>query len=112
MATPPTPPRLRRGRLTDGGFTRPGPACAVRTCVGCRAREARADLLRVVAVEGVLVPDPRKRLPGRGASVHPDLGCLEQAIKRRAFIKALRLSGMPDSSDLLRYLQEGSERSS
>ncbi|MCD0453623.1 YlxR family protein [Actinocorallia sp. API 0066] len=79
-----------------------------RTCVGCRVRAARADLLRVVAVGGVLVPDPRKRLPGRGASLHPELGCLEQAIRRRAFSRALRLEAAPDSSGLLRYLQ-GSE---
>ncbi|WP_123662801.1 YlxR family protein [Actinocorallia herbida] len=79
-----------------------------RTCVGCRSRAARADLLRVVAVGGVIVPDPRKRLPGRGASLHPDSGCLEQAIRRRAFSRALRLEASPDSSVLLRYVQ-GSE---
>ncbi|WP_460301170.1 YlxR family protein [Actinocorallia aurea] len=79
-----------------------------RTCVGCRDRAARADLLRVVAVGGVLVPDPRKRLPGRGASLHPESGCLEQAIRRRAFSRALRLEALPDSSVLLRFVQ-GSE---
>ncbi|WP_460368576.1 YlxR family protein [Actinocorallia lasiicapitis] len=76
--------------------------------MGCRKRASRADLMRVVAVEGVLTPDPRKRLLGRGASLHPDLGCLEQAIRRRAFFKALRLKETPDSSVLLRYLQDGS----
>ncbi|MDX6743407.1 YlxR family protein [Actinocorallia sp. A-T 12471] len=79
-----------------------------RTCVGCRDRAVRADLLRVVAEGGVLVPDPRKRLPGRGASVHPDSRCLELAIRRRAFSRALRLEALPDSSVLLRYVQ-GSE---
>ena len=70
----------------------------MRTCVGCRERASRADLLRVVAVGDRLVPDPARRLPGRGASVHPDLRCVDLAEKRRAFPRALRLPGPLDSS--------------
>ncbi len=66
------------------------PAEPVRTCVGCRTRAAATGLLRVVAVDGALVPDPRRRQPGRGAWVHPDLGCLRLAERRRAFPRALR----------------------
>ncbi len=44
--------------------------------------------MRFVARAGQLVPDPRKILPGRGAWVHPE--CLETAIGRRAFDRALR----------------------
>ncbi|MFZ0874500.1 MAG: YlxR family protein, partial [Pseudonocardiaceae bacterium] len=44
--------------------------------MGCRTRTAASGLLRVVAVDGTLVPDPRRRHPGRGAWVHPDIGCL------------------------------------
>ena len=70
----------------------------VRTCVGCRERADRSVLLRVAAVEvdgnWCVVPDPRHRLPGRGASVHLDLGCLELAERRRAFTRALR-RGVP-----------------
>jgi predicted RNA-binding protein YlxR (DUF448 family) len=66
--------------------------------VGCRERAARADLLRVVAVGDRLVPDLRRRLPGRGASVHPDPRCVELADKRRAFPRALRLPGPLDAS--------------
>ena len=73
----------------------------MRTCVGCRERADRADLLRVVAVGDRLVPDLRRRLPGRGASVHPDLRCVELADKRRAFPRALRLPGPLDSSLVL-----------
>jgi predicted RNA-binding protein YlxR (DUF448 family) len=62
----------------------------VRTCVGCRGKGGRSDLVRVVVVEGVLVPDPRARLAGRGAWVHPDPACLDLAVRRRAFARALR----------------------
>ena len=67
-------------------------------CLGCRQRDDRSVLLRVVAgeVDGVwsVLPDPRHRLAGRGASVHRDPDCLELAVRRRAFARALR-SGVP-----------------
>ncbi|MEO5876773.1 MAG: YlxR family protein [Streptosporangiaceae bacterium] len=89
-----------------------GRSAPQRTCVGCRVRAARSDLLRVVAVESegvgfALAPDPPKRLPGRGASLHPDLACLELALRRRAFTRALRLTQMPDASALRERLQDG-----
>jgi uncharacterized protein len=74
----------------------PGP---VRTCVGCRSRATRSALLRVVVVGDQpprLSPDPDRRLPGRGASVHPDPRCVDLADKRRAFPRALRLPGPLD----------------
>ncbi len=70
----------------------------VRTCVGCRQRAGAGELLRVVAVEGALVPDPSRRLPGRGAHVHPVVGCLDLAEKRRAFPRALRVPAPLDAS--------------
>jgi predicted RNA-binding protein YlxR (DUF448 family) len=60
--------------------------------VGCRERAPKSDLLRVVAVAGDLVPDPRGRLPGRGAYLHPDISCLESAVRRRALGRALRVA--------------------
>ena len=73
---------------------------AVRTCVGCRARASRSDLLRVVAVDSSLVIDERKAMPGRGAWVHPSDECVDAAIRRRAFVRALRVSGQLDTQTL------------
>jgi predicted RNA-binding protein YlxR (DUF448 family) len=72
--------------------------------VGCRVRSAKSDLLRiVVAGDGTVtstvarvVPDPRGRLPGRGAHLHPALACLALAERRRAIGRALRLTGEVD----------------
>ena len=64
----------------------------VRTCVGCRARAPRSALLRVVARNGELVIDERAVMPGRGAWVHPAPECVETALRRRAFARALRVS--------------------
>ncbi|WP_241384279.1 YlxR family protein [Rhodococcus sp. CH91] len=78
---------------------------AVRTCVGCRQRVLAAELLRVVASEQepsgfAVVPDPRRRLPGRGAWLHPTPECLSLAVRRRAFGRALRVAGQPDTTAL------------
>ncbi|MFG2619136.1 YlxR family protein [Streptomyces sp. NPDC048507] len=75
-------------------------ACPERTCVGCRERAAKSDLLRIVAVGDECVPDPRGTLPGRGAYVHPAVVCLDQAVRRRAFPRALRSAGPLDTATL------------
>ncbi|WP_370072557.1 YlxR family protein [Streptacidiphilus sp. MAP5-3] len=81
-------------------------ACPERTCVGCRKRSAKHDLLRVTAVEGACVPDPRGTLPGRGAYLHPESGCLASALRRRAFPRAFRLQGPLDTTALERYVEQ------
>jgi predicted RNA-binding protein YlxR (DUF448 family) len=91
------PDEVRRGR-------RERPAEPVRTCVGCRIRAVASGLLRVVAVDGTLVPDPRRRHPGRGAWVHPDIGCLRVAERRRAFPRALRTAGALDTAAVHAFL--------
>jgi predicted RNA-binding protein YlxR (DUF448 family) len=72
----------------------------VRTCVACRQRASRADLLRVVLHDGQLTADDRAVLPGRGAWVHPSAQCLDQAVTRGMLSRALRASGKPDASPL------------
>ena len=78
------------------------PAQPVRTCVGCRQRAAKADLLRVVVDDRgagrEVVPDPKGRAPGRGAHLHPSLDCLQRAVRRRAFSRALREPGLGTAS--------------
>jgi uncharacterized protein len=77
-----------------------------RTCVGCRTRAARAELLRLVVVDGSVTPDPAGRLPGRGAHLHPDPGCLDLALRRRVFPRAFRLPGPLDVTSVRRYLEQ------
>ena len=82
----------------------------VRTCIGCRKRELAVQLLRVVAVstgngEYAVIVDTAARLPGRGAWLHPVPRCVHEAIRRRAFTKALRIDRPPDTSALVEHLQ-------
>ena len=81
-------------------------ACPERTCVGCRQRAAKTDLLRIVAIEDACVPDLRGTLPGRGAYIHPALVCLDQAVRRRAFTRALRAPGALDTKALRQYVEQ------
>ncbi|MFV1361982.1 YlxR family protein [Mycolicibacterium elephantis] len=89
----------------------------VRTCVGCRKRELAVELLRVVAVDdgnepgngaSAVTVDSARRLPGRGAWLHPDPQCLEVAIRRRAFGRALRITGSPDLTAVIEYVSAAS----
>jgi predicted RNA-binding protein YlxR (DUF448 family) len=82
--------------------------------VGCKERAAKSDLLRLVVVAdddaaGVrslrVVPDPSGRRPGRGASLHPDLRCLDLAERRRAFPRAFRLPGPLDADAVREHLE-------
>ncbi|WP_309065209.1 YlxR family protein [Microbacterium sp.] len=74
----------------------------VRTCVGCRGRAPRAALIRVAVQNGELVFDERAVLPGRGAWLHPTSECLDTALRRRAFARALRVAAdlpFPEAED-------------
>ncbi|WP_329789623.1 YlxR family protein [Lentzea sp. DG1S-22] len=77
----------------------------VRTCIGCRTRTLPSELLRVVAVDGSVVPDVHRRLPGRGAWLHFDLECLRNAERRRAFSRALRVQGALDVAPLREHFE-------
>ncbi|AYM42799.1 YlxR family protein [Mycobacteroides chelonae] len=82
----------------------------VRTCIGCRGRELAADLLRVVAADDRhVVVDIRRRLPGRGAWLHRSAQCYHLAVKRRAFARALRIGGTPDTSVVFEHVEQYQE---
>ncbi|MFG2892900.1 YlxR family protein [Streptomyces sp. Pv4-95] len=84
-------------------------ACPERTCLGCRERAAKGDLLRIVAMEGECAPDPRGTLPGRGAYVHPTLVCLDLAVRRRAFPRAFRGRGPFDTTALRHHVERAEQ---
>jgi predicted RNA-binding protein YlxR (DUF448 family) len=82
----------------------------VRTCVGCRKRTAKRQLLRVVAGdEGsgrAVLPDPDGRAPGRGAYLHPTSECLELVIRRKAFPRALKVAGPLSGAPVEAYVTQ------
>ena len=62
-----------------------------RTCVGCRSRAAKRELLRVVRTpRGDVAVDPSGSAQGRGAYVHRDPSCVGAALRAGGIARALR----------------------
>lgn len=62
-----------------------------RSCVVTRAVKAPEDLIRfVVGPDGVLTPDLRRKLPGRGVWTSLSAATVAEAVKRRAFERSLK----------------------
>jgi len=53
-----------------------------------------------------VLADPTGKAPGRGAYLHPSAECLELAVRRRAFARALRTDGGLDSTELQAFLRQ------
>lgn len=71
--------------------TRRPPVGPERTCLACRIRFGKIELLRFVVIAGVLVVDRAGQLPGRGAYCCRREGCLKKfATRKGGLIKALR----------------------
>lgn len=68
----------------------------VRTCVGCREEAGKRALIRLVrGPDGIVRRDPTGRAHGRGAYLHVDPACFEQARRRHALQRALKAE-VPD----------------
>jgi uncharacterized protein len=65
-------------------------------------RDERGGTLNGVVV---LAPDPQHQLPGRGAWLHPSTTCFEQAVRRKAFTRALRLQAGTDVTRVADHLE-------
>ncbi|HMQ35826.1 MAG TPA: YlxR family protein [Chloroflexaceae bacterium] len=80
-----------------------------RTCVACRRGDAKRQLVRVVRDgEGRVAVDPGGRRNGRGAYLCHDPTCWEQALKRKALERALRVEALhPDDRAALLAFASG-----
>ena len=78
----------------------------VRSCIGCRKRANPSALIRVVLVDGKVIPDLKGGAAGRGAWLH--MKCAEGAISRGAFVFAFKTKKAQteavDVSELQQYL--------
>lgn len=81
----------------------------MRTCVGCGGKAAQRELVRLKAMGEHVIVD-RARSGGRGAWLHAAMPCLERAMKRRAFARALRREGVAVDAAALRVELTGNAR--
>jgi uncharacterized protein len=78
-----------------------------RTCVATRIARPTDELIRfVLDPEGILTPDIRARLPGRGVWVSASRQALADALKRKCFARSLKQpavvpADLPDMVDKL-----------
>jgi uncharacterized protein len=76
-----------------------------RTCIGCRIKRPKRELLRIVrTADGRALVDPHGTAPGRGAYVCRDPDCVRKAGGKGALDRALRASLR--SEDLARLMTE------
>ncbi len=81
----------------------------LRTCIVARERMPIDRLIRFVAdPDGLVIPDLKRKLPGRGVWVEARHAAVCAAIKRKAFARGLRreLRAEPDLADLTQSLLE------
>ena len=63
----------------------------MRTCLGCRSRRPKRELVRLVRrADGTVAVDAAARGQGRGAYVCADAGCVERALKAGKLSHAFR----------------------
>lgn len=79
-----------------------------RTCVACRQVAGKRTLVRVVrTTEGTVEVDPTGKRNGRGAYLHADPACWDQALKRNVLQQALKTELTEnDKAGLERYRSE------
>ena len=75
----------------------------VRSCISCRKRANPSALIRVVLVDGRVIPDLKGGAAGRGAWLHKK--CAEVTIARNAFRFAFKQDTAVDVSELLKFLE-------
>lgn len=84
----------------------------IRTCVGCGSKSPQRALLRVASQAGAPPQlDLAFRAPGRGAYLCRHARCVEQAFKRRALERTLKLkqrAPMTLKTELEKMLADGS----
>jgi predicted RNA-binding protein YlxR (DUF448 family) len=76
----------------------------IRSCIACRKATNWRELLRVVAIEGQVTPDPNRRKGGRGAWLHRE--CLDMAKQRRSFQRAFRTDENLSTEALEKFIND------
>ena len=77
--------RVKGSKQRRGAFRAPQ-----RMCIACRASDGKRDLIRLVRTADGVHLDVSGKISGRGAYVHPQVNCWEEALSGSLIQKALR----------------------
>jgi predicted RNA-binding protein YlxR (DUF448 family) len=61
-----------------------------RTCVACKTKNAKRELIRLVNSSGIIEADPKGKKPGRGVYLCPYRNCWEAGLKGNRLEYTLR----------------------
>ena len=75
-----------------------------RSCVVCRRRAPKSELLRIVLSDGALVLDLKQNMPGRGGYAHRSWECVSRLGQKDRWERALRMKGDALSQEAVRLL--------
>jgi predicted RNA-binding protein YlxR (DUF448 family) len=79
-------------------------AVPIRTCIGCRQRDAAAEMVRLRVADGRLVMAEGGQ-SGRGASLHPRPSCLETGLRPDVLGRAFKQRvTIPDAAKLFQQI--------
>jgi predicted RNA-binding protein YlxR (DUF448 family) len=93
---------------TDSGPRRGAPG-QERLCIVAREVKPVADMIRfVIGPDGAVVPDLKRRLPGRGVWVSANRKAVAEAVGRRAFARGFKadVRVAPDLAGTVEHLME------
>lgn len=80
-----------RREMAEQSETKDGQGDAVRRCIVTRAPRPKDELIRfVLGPDGTIVPDLKEKLPGRGCWLTAAHDTVAEAVKRKAFGRALK----------------------
>lgn len=79
----------------------------IRTCIACRAKKEKGELLRIVANNGVAVLDENKKANTRGIYICNNISCINKLLKAKDIKKCIKIDVSQDSiKELLKNLGE------
>ena len=79
----------------------------IRTCVACRARKQKEELLRIVSSNGVACIDETKKANTRGIYICNEPCCINRLLKAKTITRSIKIDVSEDSiKELLKNLGE------
>lgn len=79
----------------------------IRTCIACRAKKGKNELIRIVASEGIARIDESQKENTRGIYICNDKNCINRLLKAKDLSKCIKIKTNTENlKELLKNLGE------
>ena len=79
----------------------------IRTCIACRNKKQKNELLRIVSQNGLAIVDDKQKTNARGMYICNDKSCISKLLKAKDITKCVKIDASKESIiELLRNLGE------